>query len=149
MGTIAPYGFIFVGSILLILGINLLWKGIRSKNWPKVKGTIRRSEVDVFHTLDEEGASQDFSADIYYEYAVEGQSYGGTTVKLNYGEIKGRGDSSRAIDKYPQGSTVDVYYDPEDPNRAALEPGIPLSTIVFLLLGPLFILIGGAIFLGT
>jgi len=149
MEALVPYGFVLVGGILLILGINLIRKGIQSKTRPKVEGTIRRSEVDVHYSVDEDGPSRDFSADIYYEYSVEGKDYGGATIKTGYSEVKGKGNSQRAVDEYPEGSTVDVYYDPENPQDAVLEPGIPLKTIVFMILGPLFILIGAAIFLGT
>lgn len=149
MASLVPYGFILVGGILLVIGLNLIRKGIQSKNWPKVEGSIRRSEVDVHYSMDEDGPSRDFSADIYYEYTVDGRDYGGATVKMGYSDVQGKGSSHQAVDEYPEGSTVDVYYDPDNPREAVLEPGIPLKTIIFMILAPLFIFIGAAIFLGT
>ena len=51
-------------------------------------------------------------AEIRYRYAVGGQTYRGDVI--SYGDMFFASDAGR-LQRYPQGATVQVHYDPKDP----------------------------------
>src|SRR5207248_5092981 len=62
-------------------------------------------------------------ADIEYEFSLGDRTVRGTQIGL--GEMS---DTEEALNRYPVGATVPVYYDPKDPQQALLErdPPIPI-----------------------
>lgn len=66
-----------------------------------------------------------YAADINYEFIVDNKSYIGDRVSLS---SSGSSTSSlnsvkKTLQTYPIDTDVTVYYDPELPNNAVLEPG--------------------------
>ncbi|WP_372755430.1 DUF3592 domain-containing protein, partial [Labilibaculum sp.] len=52
------------------------------------------------------------------------------------------------VAEYPIGKTVDVFYDPEVLDSAALKPGIPGTDIVMAAFSLLFLFVGLSVLLG-
>jgi hypothetical protein len=107
-------------SISLLTGIALvalsLWLRSRSRQclqWPSVTGQVIESRVDDAHL-------EMTKPVLRYRYQVGTQSYVGFRVAFS-----GYGVSRRAMDQliepYPQGSTVSVFYNPQDPSSAVLD----------------------------
>jgi len=99
----------------------------KSKNtWREVPGTIVRSEVSFDWEY--------YSPEIEYRYEVDGVAYQGRKIvvgmliKFNW-----RGPSRRLIERYPVGSTVTVYTDPKNPQRAYLQPRLDKNLPPFLI----------------
>ena len=124
----------------------MLWRGITtvrnasiSQNWPAVLGTITVSQVAI--STDDDGTT--YSADVQYKYVVNDRWY--TAVTVNFGEY---GSSSRSrVDKivarYPPGSQVTGYYNPDDPNTAVLEPGLSWGSYFGFLMSLAFFIVPG------
>lgn len=92
-----------------------------SKSWPRTDGMITKSEVDSWM---KDGKSQ-YSAVINYSYQVDGQKY--SSAKITVSGSVSNSSMSRAkevVQQYPLGKTLDVFYDPEVPDSAALKPGV-------------------------
>jgi len=51
----------------------------------------------------------------------------------------------KLLEKYPIGATVQVHYDPDDPQRAVLETGTVVSSFIFMLGGLALVAAGIAI----
>jgi hypothetical protein len=124
--------FLFFGIFFLLPGGYNIFYGYSSKNWPSTPGEIVRSEW---------GSRGET---IVYIYTINGVDYRSHSV--DFGFIR---HSKTLLGLYPVGAEVLVYYDPKNPSRAVLEPGISLQTslvtsmgIICLCLTILFVLSG-------
>jgi len=89
-----------------------------AKSWDSTNGKIVTSRVEVTG-----GEHTTVSPHIVFEYEVYGQSYSSSQIKA--GDLHWASYTSRAaydiVEKYPVGSDVVVYFDPENPALSALE----------------------------
>ena len=126
--------FRFIGYVLMIVGIYLIVNGIsdyaaqsRQNAWTATAATVTDVSSEVV------GSSTHGSSRTYYimtyEYAVNGETYTGSTERLS---------SPRLV-----GDTIPVKYDPDSPeaSTATLSPN-PHNLAVLLILGTAFAAIG-------
>lgn len=141
------------GASILIIGIFLVFLGIgfmpgsyenlkgsiSSESWPKTNGLIKKStrESRVVATGLAIGLPYKVGL-IVYEYNVKRVKF--ISTRISY---RGGNPTKETLDKYPEGLSVQVYYNPHNPKEAVLEPGLK-STAYFELGGViLFFLVGG------
>ena len=146
---------IVVSTILLAIGIGLsvyaalvLTKEFRKKSWPIAPGTI------VTSTFEEKISTRRYSGrfffpKIHYRYRVNLVDYESEfdTTKIPYFKLQKKDFAESLIEKYKEGSPAEVYYDPLDPSRSALEIKISFSGFIFLMLLSIFVMSCGVIFL--
>ena len=140
-------GPLFAGFICLITGYfvafyfgkPILNNATASKSWPAINGIIKSSRVIT--NRDNDGTM--YSADVVYEYLVNGQKYNSSTIRFE-ADFKSSNSSKayEVINRYPEGREVQVYYNPEKPELAVLEPGAFFSSYIIWLVGLLFFIIG-------
>ncbi|MDP4088855.1 MAG: DUF3592 domain-containing protein [Bacillota bacterium] len=130
----SSWGAIIVGIILLILSIMAAVEGYFSNNWETGKGKIISSMV-VY-------GSEEYDAEIKYEYMVGDRRYIGHSITTAEGLSMNYDEAKAAVDKYYFGREVEVYYDTENPQKAALETGISPSAYYGLAMG-LFVFYAG------
>jgi hypothetical protein len=141
---IFPLFPILAGGVALYFGVTTMVGAAASKNWPVVEGTVIASSIRA-----ERGSSSGtgstinrttYHAEVVYEYVIKGTPFSGERV--NFGEY-GRETTDHAaaiLDRYPEGTVVSVHYDPEEPERSVLEPGMHGVPWFWLLLGtPIFL----------
>jgi hypothetical protein len=110
-------------------------KAINAKYFPTVVGKITSSEVGTpIVGVGREGGDrvQTFTLDITYKYVVNGKTY--SSKKRRWHEVQSsfhRYHDSIAR-KYPLGKSVTVYYNPNNPKVAVLEPGLGLGALMGL-----------------
>ena len=87
--------------------------------WSQTAGTVLSTTIRVRRV----GQSRSEIPLVIYSYQVDGRPYQAHRVRAGdeTGQIKVIGDASSMLDRYPVGSNVTVYYDPDDPANAALE----------------------------
>jgi hypothetical protein len=87
--------------------------------WAQTGGTVLSTSIRVRRV----GQSRSEIPVVIYSYEVDGRPYQSHRVRAGdeTGQIKVIGDVSGMLDRYPVGSNVTVYYDPDDPANAALE----------------------------
>jgi hypothetical protein len=134
-------GLLFLLSIigfgLWLSGSNIwgVWVAMRSRSWPFATGVI--SSSDVCESYSKNGTQ--YYPCIQYRYYVNGKALDGDQI---YGVHRQPGDYYPALDLaniYSVGSQVNVYYDPEAPETACLEPGvIPWETYGAIVAGLFF-----------
>lgn len=92
-----------------------------SESWPISTGVITYSDVN--QTVDD-GKTM-YSAKINYHFNVDNKTYLGDKITLTSGGTKTSSlrEVKKQLQKYPLGTEVTVYYDPELPNNAVLLPG--------------------------
>jgi len=131
------------GGYFLRLGLRNIWRGVASASWPRVSGTVIRSQTSSATDRDKDTGQRNvmYSADIEFQYRVNGRDY--TTKTLHFGQTLGSGASADAEIRhmrYPEGATVSIAYDPKDPSVAAAEPGFSLESLWLVVAGLAFIL---------
>ena len=102
--------FIISGLIAMTWGWRLLSNGKKSSLWPSVDGTIVESRQDDLLPL------------ITFSYSVAEKAY---ETKMNIsGDISPSEEfTSSYLKKFPIGKSIPVFYNPEQPEQATLEPG--------------------------
>lgn len=125
---ILALGFSFItfnADFLLLRGA---LKTVLAQSYPSTPGEITHSE------LVEEGGGKHHSvrANIQFRYSVAEQERTGSRV-LFHGTLAG-GAAPKIVNDYPAGCKVDVFYNPSDPDDAALDRSID-GTLLFGALG--------------
>ena len=108
---------VFGGLVLICLAYIGYQVESPSETWPSAQGTVSVSEK----IRTSNGKNMRFE----YRYSVNGSSY--RSSRVNYSQdlqVSFAFDPWAAVNRYPTGSTVAVYYDPRNPRDALLEPGV-------------------------
>jgi hypothetical protein len=141
----------FIFGIVFIVGAWLTYTNFSkpmaeeadaTKSWPTAPGVITRSDV---HQSKSDGKTM-YSAEISYDFVVEGKLFSGDRITLNSGGTSTSSIKSvkKDLQKYPVDAAVTVYYDPELPNNSVLEPGADFFTYMIKYAPFLFGLLGVA-----
>ena len=120
--------FLFV-MFFLIMGIYSIYYGIdlsrvaeKSLSWPETGGVITDSYIHVYEQSDDDGTKTWHETVIRYSYSVNKKTYSGNSITLS---SRGPHTTDRVkletfITDYPKGLSVNVYYDPENPQSSIL-----------------------------
>jgi hypothetical protein len=116
--------FTLAGVFLTAWGLSIIVKGRKTLRWPATEGVIEHSAADA----------DDLLPRILFSYTVAGQTYrrelefpGGISPTPEF--------AASYVEKFPAGAKVQVYYDPEQPERATLEPGSARGDWMIFILG--------------
>lgn len=121
---LAPVGLIVFAAIYKYLEVRA------ASDWPSTPGkvVISTSEVRKVKVLDSDRAAghrfedRNF-ANVTYEYSIAGQAYRNNRVSI--GEDRGNFEVAETIARYPVGTAVTVYYNPNKRGEAVLERDMP------------------------
>ena len=131
--------FLAVGAGLSWWGWTILQNARGSADWPSVEGQITRSQIE--HSTDAEGGDS-YSPEVTFVYvAADDRSHEGRTIKFGENSYGSERKAQEILSRYPLGQTVTVFYDPENPDKAVLEPGVSGGSYIVLGIGVLFVLI--------
>lgn len=149
-----PIGSLIFGLLFAVVGYfvafhfgkPILDNAKASAQWPSVEGIIERSEVTTSRSSGKNKKTM-YTADIDYRYSVEDKEYRSSTIAFGGRVSSSSSSSAYAITKrYPVGQQVPVYYEPQKPENAVLEPGVTLMSYLVYGIGLLFLVIGGLMF---
>ena len=122
-GGFGIFVFFVIGIVIIILSIRARKKAEASQSWPAVPGQIISAEIKKDISEDADGYTTTmYKPIVTYSYNVMGQAY--QSSKMAFGMTTSYGRTAKAqevLDQYPLNSTVNVYYDPENPAEAVLE----------------------------
>lgn len=129
--------FCLIALLLAVIG----WfqaRGARAaKKWNSTQGQVMESSVEQYSYRDGEGGSSiAYRPHIIYSYRVNGREYVGE--RLNFGSgfhTSIRSMATNKANQFPNGANVAVYYNPQDPNDAALEKTSPASRVLYIVAG--------------
>ncbi|MBI5261333.1 MAG: DUF3592 domain-containing protein [Bradyrhizobium sp.] len=118
-----------IASVLSFAGKRRLASA--SSGWPTVPGKITSStvieELIEEHSDDDEGRIKiirRYQVDLRYAYRVGRRDLVGLNAHWGWTGVYGLRDLAGAeASRYPEGQAVTVYYDPQHPANAVLEPG--------------------------
>lgn len=101
---------------------------IRSLFWPTTEGIIKKSDTHF--------NSETYDVLIAFQYSINGHDYSGTRVAFVTTPDNIYYFAKRIVRRYPIGSSVQVYYAPDNPTLSVLERGISPLRLVFKLTHP-------------
>lgn len=132
--------FALVGAaIFFFFALPPLQYSATSKSWPSVPGTITKSEVQVF----KRDGNTHYQPDIAYSYTVEGKKYTASKITVGDGALDNNVSKAKRLQaEYPAGKEVDVYYDPDLPESAVLQPGTKSGDLMLAGISALFFFVG-------
>lgn len=112
------YICMIIGSILFV------WTSIQSgqddvaKNWPACTGTVASHEL----RKDALSKRERFFPVLHYRYSINDTSYEGETLSFGAPSVS-KDLADDKLKTYPVGGSVQVHYDPKNPEKSCLEPG--------------------------
>lgn len=117
-------------AIFSVVGYRQLLPALASARWPVVHGVVHHASTASSEVLDHNSVTGRFEtkthrrAVIRFTYTVDGGEYTGDQVWFGM-KIAGEDayDVDRMMQRYKDGDTVPVFYDPRRPARSVLEPG--------------------------
>jgi hypothetical protein len=127
VGALLPALVILAASTLLSFVVAYkLVKARQAARWPSAAGVITRSRTRVVKERRvQEVTTAKTVAALEYQYEVDGIRYHGTQIRA--GDRFGSVPEAEILDRFPEGATVPVYYNPAAPGESVLEPRLPYS----------------------
>ncbi len=124
-----------------------------SARWPTVSGTVTTSDVIEETLVDDSNTDKSiirkihrYQVDLRYAYQVGKRDFVGTAANWGWTAVYGlRELAETAAAQYRQGQPVTVYYDPEQPGHAVLEPDSRKGSMAPLVFGAISAIAGAAI----
>jgi hypothetical protein len=104
---------------LVVLGLFILRESSRSRGWQPVSGRVVSSSVSDFTGKD---GAHSYRPMVVFAYSVGALRLMSNRISFRSLSTADRGAAETFVRKYPVGKTVQVYYDPQEPDRAVLEP---------------------------
>jgi hypothetical protein len=153
--------FAFALPVLALLGavfgVAAFIRGRRlasaSARWPTVAGIVTTS--GVIEEVIEDKSNDDksfirkihrYQVDLRYAYQVGKRDFVGTAAGWGWTAIYGLRDvAEKAASRYQLGQPVTVYYDPEQPGNAVLEPDNRQGSLAPLIAAAICAVAGGAL----
>ncbi len=147
--------FFLVGSAVSFWGFKAVAEANATEKWPQVEGKVTASETTSKRTRSRSGGtsktsrkrknSTSYRAGISYDYAVEDEAF--TSDRFSFGSYgsSNREHADSIVAEFPAGKIVPVFYDPENPESAVLKTGGTFFTYLPILIGSIFVLVGGSI----
>jgi hypothetical protein len=129
------------GLVLAGYGVRQLYLGHVSKGWPQTEGSVVESEVTKERVERSRGDSgrpryeTRYRPRVRYHYTVERQTYSSERIGFGSESMRDRKVADAIAQKYPAGSQPVVYYSPDDPTTAVLEPGLTRGGILPMIIG--------------
>ncbi|HNW44931.1 MAG TPA: DUF3592 domain-containing protein [Elusimicrobiales bacterium] len=138
---VGPVQSALLGGALLLLGIILLKDIGRAQlaalSWPKVRGGVTSNNLSCSHSS---RSGESCNAYISYTYSTDSGEYSAANVEVLRNDLfSGPGGLKDKLNsRYPEGRSITVYYNPENPSESNLGPGnspSPIAPAIFILLG--------------
>ena len=100
----------------------------QATHWPSTSARVTRSEAKAVHSNHSNVTEVRNRAAIEYEFKIGTSAYKGSRVRIE-GDVADNAKTQKALDRYPVGANVPVYYNPENPEEVVLERDPPLAPV--------------------
>ncbi len=133
---------VLIGLVLLAMGIVSRARAKRTQTWPTALATVLHSEVKQHTRYDSDSHSRKTSYQpvVNYQYNVLGQSLTGS--RIGYGNSSASlKKANETVSRYPAGAQVNVHYNPDKIDEAALEATAP-GSVSSMIIGAVLVVLG-------
>lgn len=104
---------------LILVGLYTMRETSRSRGWLRTGGKVVSSRVTEF--AGKSGTT--YRPMVIYGYSVGSVRLMSNRIAFHSVASSWRSSAERIVARYPAGRDVQVYYNPQDPEQAVLEPG--------------------------
>ncbi len=127
-------GGVFLFSVMLYFLFQITADHLQyrhNQSWPATEGVITKSRIitDYRSSGDPPTTEKYYKLEVSYSYTVDDTTYIGDRISPS-GNVSSR--NHRTVEdifvKYPPNKSLNVFYDPQNPERAILESG-PLKIV--------------------
>lgn len=142
--------FVLIGGFFLYEGTVEFIESTESAHWPIAQGVVENSTVERY-----KGSSGSprrtgnrkptYGVRIDYRYQVNGVEYSSNRYSISSTSSQDQEKYLKIVEEYPRGKQIDVYYNPESPERAVLIPGSTSANWFKPVFSLFFIGIGGLV----
>ncbi len=150
METLKYVGLLLLGVLVFVWGTVNVRDSYVSRKWPSTEGVILSSRVHQVGRL----SRSTFYPRVDYMYFVNATRYQANNISAGqdpvewvlvlFGDYLGTSlYSKRIARRYPAGLRVTVYYNPDRPQVALLEPGFSWGSFVAMAGGVALMVFGG------
>jgi hypothetical protein len=120
-----------IGAVGLFASGRDLLRGRASSSWPTTQGEVVYSSLEQKMSTDSDGdSSVTYAAKVVYNYQVGGQNLTGDRRRFSEASTSSARRAQEIANRYPVGSQVTVYYDPDNPQVSVLETGVGIGGII-------------------
>lgn len=137
-----PIVIVMLGAGVAIWGVILRGRGDETTRWPTVRGKVYASRVVEERLRDGDNEIM-YRPEIRYEYVVDGKEFAAKRLGLEDTSASWRSDADGIVDRFPIGREVEIFYNPENPGEALLEPTDAVKGGMILLVAGGVIGVGG------
>lgn len=132
--------FVLIGLGVAGWGVVLLREAQASSGWPSVTGRV----TDVRVESNTRKGKTRYKPLVRYEYEVDGRVLAGQRVRIP--DMSATYSSRVAAERvYALGAEVPVWYDPANPERAVLQPGVGWQNLLVPAIGAVVGLLGAVL----
>lgn len=119
------------GLAMLLFGIYFLFLGDEVGRWPSTEGEIVDTRIRIWSpvraTFEEQrlkGDITEYYPQVEYRWTVDGTAYEGKRYKLGttHDKYRDRDQAQAAARRFVAGEPITVYYDPDAPSQAVIDP---------------------------
>jgi hypothetical protein len=125
---------VMAGSFMVLVGGASAYEAYSSQFWPTTSGEIIQSSV---YTYTDVYDNRTYRSKIKYGYVVnqsENAEEYFTSERVGidpFPPTDNRAIAEASLARYPKGENVDVYYNPNRPQKSMLEPSFSLSKLIY------------------
>jgi len=113
--------FMFIGFAGMGADASLAMTVMKSSGWPKTKGRIISSVI--IDRYNQSHSKTTYTPAVTYAFFVNGREYRSTQVSTGTHGSDNFKQAQIVVDTYVPNMEVEVFYNPNDPDNAVLEPG--------------------------
>ena len=127
-----------------------VYEGWQSRSWQPVSARVAHSVAVHKYSASQsrQGGKGTHVLELRYVFGVAGKAYTGARRSLDWeGKVLSSESALKQAQRLPAGSLVTAYYNPADPRRSMLEPGVPVDAVLGSAFAVLLIAAGAALLL--
>ena len=108
-----------------------VYQQFRVRHFLPVEGVVTHSQVEV--NTGSDGTT--YYPDIHFRYTVAGQTHDTGRYRIQSISSSGRSGKQKIVRRYPVGSKVQAWYDPDKPQVAVINNSFSFFPVIFLAIG--------------
>ena len=123
---VVPLFCYLLAAVSLLSGAETVYQSVSSQGWPSTQGIVVLSKQETARSAAGRAWRSEPRARVRYSFSVDDKKYFSDQGEGVYFNQKNASAAEVAdiLARYPAGKQVVVYYDPNNPARSTLEPGI-------------------------